>query len=220
MENPPLEYQSKEFIKQKHKGGSIIQKMLNINDDENSEFSVDEFRNAMHNERTNRQQCIRANNEELKRRRELRLLNSIIDPTLIEKKSTLKKEMQDKLTERMLVEKKSTLKQEIQYRLAQSNKYISDASNDIREMQDKLKERVMAERMRQSLATTIRKKNNKLFEMREIAKNNGPNPTPNLDNWNVNNINIENDEDTNRIKRIIITKRRGRMAEEIVSATL
>ena len=235
MENPPLEYQSKEFIKQTHKGGSILQKMLNINDDEKGEFSVDEYRNAIHNERTKRQQCIRANNDEHKLRRELRLINAIIDPALIDKKSTLKQEiqsrlamsskyicdMQDKLIEHPLVEKKSTLKQEIQYRLAESNKYISNASNDIREMQEKLKEHVMAERMRQSVATTIRKKNNKLFEMREIAKNNGPNNNnANVDNWNVNNINIENDDDTNRIKRIIITKRRGRMADEIVNATL
>jgi hypothetical protein len=367
MENPPIEYQSREFIKQIHKGGSIIQKMLNINDDENSEFSVDEYRNAIHNERTKRNQQIRANNDEHKLRRELRLINAIIDPTLIDKKSTLKQEiqsrlaqsskyindehgqlynrmviaeenrklhseiqsrlamsskyirdMQDKLIERTLVEKKSTLKQEMQSRLGMSSKYISEiqekrnermmeveenrklnpeiqsrhamsskyisdtqrliieqsiidkkttikeeiqstlalsnkcisdaqeqlrertmteqmkqtilkqemqsriteSNKELREMQDKLKERVMAERMRQSLATTIRKKNNKVFEMREIAKNNGQSPTPNLDNWNVNNINIENDEDTNKIKRIIITKRRGRMAEEIVSATL
>lgn len=298
MENPPLEYQSKEFIKQTHKGGSIIQKMLNINDDENSEFSVDEYRNAIHNERTKRNQQIRANNDEHKLRRELRLINAIIDPTLIDKKSTLKQEiqsrlaqsskyindehgqlynrmviaeenrklhseiqsrlamsskyirdMQDKLIERTLVEKKSTLKQEMQSRLGMSSKYISEiqeqlrertmteqmkqtilkqemqsriteSNKELREMQDKLKERVMAERMRQSLATTIRKKNNKVFEMREIAKNNGQSPTPNLDNWNVNNINIENDEDTNKIKRIIITKRRGRMADEIVNAKL
>jgi hypothetical protein len=369
MENPQLEYHSKEFIKQKHKGGSILQKMLNINDDENSEFSVDEYRNAIQNERAKRQQCIRANNDEHKLRREMRLLNAIIDPALVDKKNTLKQEMQsrmaasskyindecgqlrnrmimeeenrklhseiqsrlamsskyirdmqEKAIERTLAQQKSTLKQEMQSRLAMTSKYMSEmqeklnerimaaeensklnpdiesrlamsskyisdtqrrlkeqsiidkkttikeeiqstlaksnkcisdtqeqltervtseqmkqtilkqemqsritqSSNDIREMQDKLKERVMSERMRQSLATTIRKKNNKLFEMREIAKNNGPNANTNtnVDNWNVNNINIENDEDTNRIKRIIITKRRGRMAEEIVSATL
>lgn len=368
MENPLIECQSKEFIKQKHKGGSILQKMLNINDDDNNEFSVDEYRNAIHNERTNRQQRIRANNDEHKMLRELRLINAIIDPALVDKKNTLKQEMQsrmaesskyindergqlrnrmiveeenrkltseiqsrlamsskyirdmqDKLIERTLLEQKSTLKQEMQSRLALSSKYINEiqekrnermmaveenrklnpeiqprftlsskyisdvqrrlteqsiidkktatkeeiqstlavsnksisdaleqltervmaeqmkqttlkqemqsrinqSSNDIREMQEKLKDRVMAERMRQSVATTIRKKNNKLFEMREIAKNNGPtNNNANVDTWNVNNINIENDSETNRIKRIIITKRRGRMADEIVSATL
>ena len=300
MENLPLEYQTKEFIKQKHKGGNILQKMLNINDDENSEFSVDEYRNAIHNERAKRQQCIRANNDEHKLRREMRLLNAIIDPALVDKKNTLKQDMQSRLaasskyvndeygqlrnrmiaeeenrklhseiqsrlamsskyvrdvqrrlTEQTFLDKKTTIQQDIQSRLIQSTKYISDAqeqmsehviaeqmkqtilkqdmqsritqsSKEIREMQEKLKDRVMSERMRQSLATTIRKKNNKLFEMREIAKNNGPNTNTNtnVDNWNVNNINIENDEDTNRIKRIIITKRRGRMAEEIVSATL
>jgi hypothetical protein len=178
MENPPIEYQSREFIKQTHKGGSIIQKMLNINEDENSEFSIDEYRNAMHNERTKRQQCIRANNEELK-----------------------------------LIDKKNTLKEEIQTRLAQSSNYI-------REKQDKLKERVMAERMKQSIATAIRKRNKQVFEMRENIKNNGIAPNENLDNWNVNTINIENDDGTNRIKRIIITKRRGRMADEIVNAKL
>ena len=193
MENPPIEYQPREFIKQTHKGGSIIQKMLNINEDENSEFSIDEYRNAMHNERTKRQQCIRANNEELKRRRELRLMNATIDHTLIDKKNTLKEEMQT--------------------RLAQSSNYI-------REKQDKLKERVMAERMKQSIATAIRKRNKQVFEMRENIKNNGIAPNENLDNWNVNTINIENDDGTNRIKRIIITKRRGRMADEIVNAKL
>jgi hypothetical protein len=192
MENPPIEYQSKEFIKQKHKGGSIVQKMLNINDDENSEFSVDEYRNAMQNERTKRQQCISANNEEAKRRRELRLMNNAVDTTLIDKKNILK--------------------EDIQGRMAESNKYI-------REMQEKLKERVMAERMKQSIATTIRKRNNQIFEMRENIKN-GIMPSANLDNWNINNINIENDDGTNRIKRIIITKRRGRMADERVSVTL
>lgn len=192
MENLPIEYQSKEFIKQTHKGGDIIKKMLNINDDENGKFSVDEYRNAMHNERTKREQCITANNEEVKRRRELRLMNATIDPTLIDKKNLLK--------------------DDIQSRMAESNKYI-------REMQDKLKERVMAERMKQSIATTIRKRNNQVFEMRENMKN-GIMPSAKLDNWNVNNINIENDDGTNRIKRIIITKRRGRMEDEIVNATL
>jgi hypothetical protein len=158
-------------------------------------------------------------------------------------------DVQRRLTEQSIIDKKTAIQEEIQSTLAQSNKSISDAleqltervmaeqmkqttlkqemqsritqsSKENREMQDKLKDRVMAERMRQSVATTIRKKNNKLFEMREIAKNNGPNPIQNLDNWNVNNINIENDSETNRIKRIIITKRRGRMADEIVSATL
>jgi hypothetical protein len=193
MENLPLEYQSKEFIKQTHKGGDIIQKMLNINDDENSKFSIDEYRNAMHNERNKRQQCIYVNNEEAKRRRELRLMNATIDPTLIDKKNTLKEEMQT--------------------RLAQPSKYI-------REMQDKLKDRVMAERMKQSIGTAIRKRNKEVFEMRESIKNNGIAPNANLDKWNVNHINIENDDGTNRIKRIIITKRRGRMADEIVSVTL
>lgn len=193
MENPPLEYQSKEFIKQTHKGGSIIQKMLNINDDENCEFSIDEYRNAMHNERTKRQQCIYVNNEEAKRRRELRLLNATIDPSLIDKKNTLKEEMQA--------------------RLAQSSNYI-------REKQDKLKERVMAERMKQSIASKIRTRNKQVFEMRENIKKNGIMPNTNLDNWNINNINIENDDGTNRIKRIIITKRRGRMTDEIVNGTL
>ena len=193
MENLPLEYQSKEFIKQTHKGGDIIQKMLNINDDENGEFSVDEYRNAMHNERTKRQQCIRVNNEEVNRRRELRLMNAAIDTTLVDKKNTLKEEMQT--------------------RLAWSSEYV-------REMQDKLKDRVMAERMKQSIAATVRKRNNQVFEMRENLKKNGIMPNANLDNWNVNNINIENDDGTNRIKRIIITKRRGRMADEIVNATL
>ena len=193
MENLPLEYQSKEFIKQTHKGGDIIQKMLNINDDENSEFSVDEYRNAMHNERTKRQQCIYVNNEEAKRRRELRLMNAAIDPTLIDKKNTLKEEMQS--------------------RMAQSSNYV-------REMQDKLKDRVMAERMKQSIGTAIRKRNKEVFEMRESIKNNGIAPNANLDKWNVNHINIENDDGTNRIKRIIITKRRGRMSDEIVNATL
>ena len=193
MENPPIEYQSKEFIKQKHKGGSIVQKMLNVNDDENSEFSVDEYRNAINNERTKRQQCIIANNEEVKRRRELRLMNATIDPTLIDKKNILK--------------------EDIECRLAESSKYI-------REMQEKLKDRVMAERLKQSIATNIRKRNNQVFEMRENIKKNGIMPNTNLDNWNVNNINIENDDGTNRIKRIIITKRRGRMADEIVNATL
>ena len=193
MENPPLEYQSKEFIKQTHKGGDIIQKMLNINDDENSEFSVDEYRNAMHNERTKRQEQIRANNEEHKLRRELRLMNAIIDPTLIDKKNTLKEEMQS--------------------RMAQSSNYV-------REMQDKLKDRVMAERMKQSIGTAIRKRNKEVFEMRESIKNNGIAPNANIDKWNINHINIENDDGTNRIKRIIITKRRGRMADEIVNATL
>ena len=192
MENLPIEYQSKEFIKQKHKGGSIVQKMLNVNDDENSEFSVDEYRNAIHNERTKRQQCIIANNEEVKRRRELRLMNNAVDTTLIDKKNILK--------------------EDIQCRMAESGKYI-------REMQEKLKERVMSERLKQSIATTIRKRNNQVFEMRENMKN-GIMPSANLDNWNVNNINIENDDGTNRIKRIIITKRRGRMADEIVNATL
>jgi len=193
MENPPIEYQSKEFIKQKHKGGSIVQKMLNVNNDENSEFSVDEYRNAINNERTKRQQCIIANNEEVKRRRELRLTNATIDPTLIDKKNILK--------------------EDIECRLAESSKYI-------REMQEKLKDRVMAERLKQSIATNIRKRNNQVFEMRENIKKNGIMPNTNLDNWNVNNINIENDDGTNRIKRIIITKRRGRMADEIVNATL
>jgi hypothetical protein len=193
MENPPIEYQSKEFIKQTHKGGDIIQKMLNINDDDNCEFSVDEYRNAMHNERTKRQQQIRAHNDELKRRRELRLMNAIIDPTLIDKKNTLKEDMK--------------------CRLAQSGEYI-------REMQDKLRERVMAERMKQSIGTAIRKKNKEVFEMRESIKNNGIAPNANLDKWNVNHINIESDDGTNRIKRIIITKRRGRMTDEFVNATL
>ena len=193
MEKPPIEYQSKEFIKQKHKGGSIVQKMLNVNDDENSEFSVDEYRNAINNERTKRQQCIIANNEEVKRRRELRLMNATIDPTLIDKKNILK--------------------EDIECRLAESSKYI-------REMQEKLKDRVMAERLKQSIATNIRKRNNQVFEMRENIKKNGIMPNTNLDNWNVNNINIENDDGTNRIKRIIITKRRGRMADEIVNTTL
>ena len=193
MENPPIEYQSREFIKQTHKGGSIIQKMLNINDDENSKFSIDEYRNAMHNERTKRQQCIYVNNEEAKRRRELRLMNATIDHTLIDKKNTLKEEMQA--------------------RLAQSSNYI-------REKQDKLKERVMAERMKQSIASKIRNRNKEVFEMRENIKKNGIMPNTNLDNWNINNINIENDDGTNRIKRIIITKRRGRMTDEIVNGTL
>ena len=193
MENLPLEYQSKEFIKQTHKGGNIIQKMLNINDDENSEFSVDEYRNAMHNERTKRQQQIRANNEELKRRREFRLMNATIDPSLIDKKNALK--------------------EDIQSRMAASSNYIRDA-------QDKLKDRVMAERMKQSIASKIRTRNKQVFEMRENIKKNGIMPNTNLDNWNVNNINLENDDGTNRIKRIIITKRRGRMADEIVNATL
>ena len=193
MENLPLEYHSKEFIKQTHKGGDIIQKMLNINDDENSEFSVDEYRNAMHNERTKRQQQIRANNEELKRRREFRLMNATIDPSLIDKKNTLKEEMQS--------------------RMAQSSNYV-------REMQDKLKDRVMVERMKQSIGTAIRKRNKEVFEMRESIKNNGIAPNANIDKWNINHINIENDDGTNRIKRIIITKRRGRMSDEIVNATL
>ena len=193
MENLPIEYQSKEFIKQTHKGGDIIQKMLNINDDENSEFSVDEYRNAMHNERTKRQQCIYVNNEEAKQRRELRLMNATIDPTLIDKKNTLK--------------------EDIQCRMAQSSNYV-------REMQDKLKDRVMAERMKQSIGTAIRKRNKEVFEMRESIKNNGIAPNANIDKWNVNRINIENDDGTNRIKRIIITKRRGRMSDEIVNATL
>ena len=193
MENLPLEYQSKEFIKQTHKGGDIIQKMLNINDDENREFSVDEYRNAMHNERTKRHEQIRANNEEHKLRRELRLMNAIIDPALIDKKNTLKEEMQS--------------------RMAQSSNYV-------REMQDKLKDRVMVERMKQSIGTAIRKRNKEVFEMRESIKNNGIAPNANIDKWNINHINIENDDGTNRIKRIIITKRRGRMSDEIVNATL
>ena len=192
MEDQPPEYRSREFIKQTYKGGSIIQKMLKVNDDVNNAFSIDEYHIAIGIERTKRQQQLRENNAELKRRRELRLTQGIIDPEL--------------------AEKKSQLKQDIHNRLTQSAKYMSD-------IEEKLKERVMAERMKQSIATKIRKRNKQVFEFRENMKN-GTGSMSNIENWNVNAINIETDENANRIKRIIISKRRGRMTDEVTNLTL
>lgn len=192
MEDLNQEYKTKEHIKHVHRGGNIIQRMLQVNDDESEAFSVDEYRNAINNERTKRQQQLRANNEELKRRREMRLVNGIIDPDL--------------------AEKRSALKQEIQSRQAQSNKSIYDK-------QEKLKERVMAERTKQAIATKIRQRNKQVFELRENMKN-GITPISSSDNWNINTIHIENDENVSRIKRIIISKRRGRNTDEVVTTTL
>lgn len=192
MEEQPQEYGSRELIKQTYKGGSIIQKMLNVNDDDNNAFSIDEYRIAIGLERTKRQQQLRENNAELKRRRELRLTQGIIDPEL--------------------AEKKSQLKQDINNRLTQSTKYMSD-------IKEKLKERVMAERTKQMIATKIRQRNKQVFELRENKKN-GITPISSTDNWNINTIHIENDENANRIKRIIISKRRSRTTDEVTNLTL
>ena len=192
MEEQPQEYGSRESIKQTYKGGSIIQKMLNVNDDDNNAFSIDEYRIAIGLERTKRQQQLRENNAELKRRRELRLTQGIIDPEL--------------------AEKKSQLKQDINNRLTQSTKYMSD-------IKEKLKERVMAERTKQMIATKIRQRNKQVFELRENKKN-GITPITSTDNWNINTIHIENDENANRIKRIIISKRRSRTTDEVTNLTL
>jgi len=192
MEEQPQEYGSRELIKQTYKGGSIIQKMLNVNDDDNNAFSIDEYRIAIGLERTKRQQQLRENNAELKRRRELRLTQGIIDPEL--------------------AEKKSQLKQDINNRLTQSTKYMSD-------IKEKLKERVMAERTKQMIATKIRQRNKQVFELRENKKN-GITPITSTDNWNINTIHIENDENANRIKRIIISKRRSRTTDEVTNLTL
>lgn len=192
MEEQPQEYGSRESIKQTYKGGSIIQKMLNVNDDDNNAFSIDEYRIAIGIERTKRQQQLRENNAELKRRRELRLTQGIIDPEL--------------------AEKKSQLKQDINNRLTQSTKYMSD-------IKEKLKERVMAERTKQMIATKIRQRNKQVFELRENKKN-GITPISSTDNWNINTIHIENDENANRIKRIIISKRRSRTTDEVINVTL
>ena len=192
MEEQPQEYGSRESIKQTYKGGSIIQKMLNVNDDDNNAFSIDEYRIAIGLERTKRQQQLRENNDELKRRRELRLTQGIIDPEL--------------------AEKKSQLKQDINNRLTQSTKYMSD-------IKEKLKERVMAERTKQMIATKIRQRNKQVFELRENKKN-GITPITSTDNWNINTIHIENDENANRIKRIIISKRRSRTTDEVTNLTL
>lgn len=192
MEEQPQEYGSRELIKQTYKGGSIIQKMLNVNDDDNNAFSIDEYRIAIGLERTKRQQQLRENNAELKRRRELRLTQGIIDPEL--------------------AEKKSQLKQDINNRLTQSTKYMSD-------IKEKLKERVMAERTKQMIATKIRQRNKQVFELRENKKNGIP-PISSTDNWNINTIHIENDENANRIKRIIISKRRSRTTDEVTNLTL
>ena len=192
MEEQPQEYGSRELVKQTYKGGSIIQKMLNVNDDDNNAFSIDEYRIAIGLERTKRQQQLRENNAELKRRRELRLTQGIIDPEL--------------------AEKKSQLKQDINNRLTQSTKYMSD-------IKEKLKERVMAERTKQMIATKIRQRNKQVFELRENKKN-GITPISSTDNWNINTIHIENDENANRIKRIIISKRRSRTTDEVTNLTL
>lgn len=72
-----------------HKGGNNINKILNINDNKDNTFSFDEYRNAIENERVKRQTILKANNEEIVNRRELKLFTNLNDPKLFEKNQQL-----------------------------------------------------------------------------------------------------------------------------------
>ena len=138
-QDPPLF----ESIKQTHKGGSIIQKVLNMNNEDTNEFSMGDYKTALVAERVKRQQQLRANNEEFIRRRELRLKNGIIYP--------------------QKTDNTNLISQDIQTQLAQTRQHTID-------MQNKLRDRLIAERARQIDGAKIRKRNNEIFEMRENAK--------------------------------------------------
>ena len=138
-QDPPLF----ESMKHTHKGGSIIQKVLNMNNEDTNEFSMSDYKNALVAERLKRQQQLRANNEEFIRRRELRLKNGIIYP--------------------QKTDNTNLISQDIQTQLAQTRQHTID-------MQNKLRDRLIAERSRQIDAANIRKRNNQIFDMRETAK--------------------------------------------------
>ena len=72
-----------------HKGGSHINKLLNINANKDNIFSFHEYRNAIENERVRRQTILKSNNEEILKRREQKQLNTLNDPNVLEKNQQL-----------------------------------------------------------------------------------------------------------------------------------
>ena len=87
----------KAFQSMQHKGGSSINKLLNINDNKDT-FSFDEYRNAIENERIKQQNLIQMNNEELLSRQEAKRFKQFNDPVLVEKNKKILKHV---MTERI-----------------------------------------------------------------------------------------------------------------------
>lgn len=87
----------KVFQSMQHKGRSSINKLLNIND-KNDTFSFDEYRNAIENERIKQQNLIQMNNEELLSRQESKRFKQFNDPVLVEKNKKILKHV---MTERI-----------------------------------------------------------------------------------------------------------------------
>jgi len=207
-----------------HKGGSHINKLLNINANKDNIFSFDEYRNAIENERVRRQTILKSNNEEILKRREQKQLNTLNDPNVLEKNQ--------QLSNRVMIER---MKQNISKNIRNHHNEIFEKNNDARQTNrelvriDKLNDpkvieniqqlsnRVMTERMKQSISTNICKNHNDIFEAQQYVKrHNLPGDKPKDDNWNINNITFETSENGSQITRVVIRKKRGDKQNEII----
>lgn len=154
-----------------HKGGSKINKLLNINANEDNIFSFDEYRNAIENERVKRQTILKSNNEEILNHREEKRFNNLNNPNVFEKNQQLSNRV---MTERM--------KQNISKNIRKHHNEVFETNNDpvqtnrelIRleklndpimvEDNERVSKRVMSERMKQNISKNIRKHHNEVFE--------------------------------------------------------
>ena len=166
MDNQPNAYNSKETLKRVHKGGSTIQKILNINNSEPNSFSLDEYRNAIINERIKRQQSLQSDNAEMQRRIEFRLNNIKNDHNIIDEYRKMK--IAERANRQQLIK---TDNEDVQrWREFMMNNSKTDENSINR--REKMKNHLMTERLKQTMAANIRNRHNQIVEMRENVKNN------------------------------------------------
>lgn len=217
MDNQPNAYNSKETLKRVHKGGSTIQKILNINNSDPNSFSVDEYRNAIINERIKRQQSLQSDNAEMQRRIEFRLNNIKSDHNIIDEYRKTK--IAEQANRQQSIQSDNEEVQRWREFMMNNSKMDENSIN----RREKMKNHLTTERLKQTMSANIRNKQNQIVEMRENIKNNVPVTNMNSEKWNVNTITFENvdeTDDTQRIARIIITKRRGALSDEMVHTNL
>lgn len=157
MDNDNNEYKWKNLEQLKLKQSKIVNNMLNINNSKNGEFSLDEYNDAIFNERTKRANNVKLLTEPLDVRYKNKLIQLNNDPNYIEKVELIKTH-------------------------------------------------VMTERVNQILNSKIRNTHEHAYEIRKsmILER-----TQYLNEWNINNIQMEKSDNNHNIAKIIISKRRS-----------
>jgi len=210
-----IDYSWKIYKKTPHKGGGTINKILNINNDKDDEFSINDYQNAIANERMKRANVIktRINIADVHRRDKMNGKYGSNTPERIEavKHRVMKQRVAQVLNSRVRNQHNSVHYMR-QHLLNTGNTQFEP---DQLEVDNDFKGRVMTERVNQVVSSNIRRHHNKTHEMRQLQIASGlTNPRKGKKAWNINSIQIKQPENGTSLANITITKQRGIVADD------